>query len=260
MMSILVRTLTQADVPAVSGLIHDSFGAELRPFMTYTQHGIGAFLSVPLKYPGSDPERHLLVAVDGSKPQDVTGFAEFRVTDGNVGFLSYICVAESARGRGVARALLGSFRDEHPELNELRLDVFRDNAPAVSLYRKLGFKPTSTVAWVTRSMPPPAGAARIRSLPTAMANFNAYGFCEMEVVGEASETRIGLIGEKVLRCFSAQAFDDDVLLSRLSGHFPRTETALVILPAASVPEISSIHQVINLSDRMKLSLRGCPAL
>jgi ribosomal protein S18 acetylase RimI-like enzyme len=260
MMSILVRTLRETDLPAVSGLIHDSFGAELRPFMTYTQHGIGAFLSVPVKYPGSDPGRHLLVAVDEAMPQDVMGFAEFRITDGNVGFLSYICVTESARGRGIARVLLGSFRDQHPELVELQLDVFRDNAPAVSLYRKLGFKPTSGVAWVTRSMPPPAGAARIRSLPTAMANLGAYGFCEMEVMNETSETRIGLIGEKVLRCFSAQAFDDDALLSRLSGHFPRAETALAILPAASVPEVSSIHQVIKLSDRMKLSLRGCPSL
>lgn len=260
MIGILVRTLTEADVPTVSRLIRDSFGTALRPFMTYTQHGIGAFLSVAVRYPGSDPGRYLLVAVDEANPRGIMGFAEFRIQEGDVGFLSYICVTESARGRGIARAIISSFTDDHSELNELQLDVFRDNAPAVSLYQKLGFKPTGAVAWVTRSIPPSAGAARIRSLPTAMANLSAYGFCEMEVMTEASEERVGLIGEKVLRCFSAQAFDNDALLATLAAHFTDIEAALAILPAASLPGISSIHQVIKLSDRMKLSLRGRSAL
>ncbi|MDE8668153.1 N-acetyltransferase [Pseudarthrobacter sp. H3Y2-7] len=254
MKSILIRALTKTDLPAVSDLIHASFGAALRPFMTYTQHGIGAFLSVHVQYPGSDPGRYLLVAVDEAKQQDVVGFAEFRIIGGNVGFLSYVCITESARGRGIARAFLESFVEDRPELDQLQLDVFQDNAPAVSLYRKLGFTPTSTVAWVSRSMPAPVGAARIRTLPTALANLSTYGFCEMEVMNETSVTRIGLVGQTVLRCFSAQAFDDDALLSSLRRHFPLVETALVILPTEHIAGISSVHQVVKLSDRMKLSL------
>lgn len=253
-MSILVRPMSHVDVLVVSELIHESFGAALRPFMTYMQHGIGAFLSVPVNYPESDPGRSLLVAVDEVNPGGVLGFAEFRILNENIGFLSYICVNESARGRGVARTLISSFVDQRPELDELQLDVFQDNAPARSLYRKLGFKPLSTAAWVTRPMPPAIGTARIPGLPAALANFSAYGFCEFEVMNETDTTRIGLIGQDVLRCFSLQSFDDDALLSRLASYFPTVDTALAIVPTDSVPQISSTHEVIQLSDRMKLSL------
>lgn len=259
-MSISVRPLKLSDVAAVSHLISDSFSVELRPFMAYTQHGVGAFLSVPLEYPGSDPDRHLLVALDSARPEEIAGFAEFRTAAGGVGFLSYICVAKSVQGRGVARALFRAFQNENPGLQELQLDVFRDNVRAVSLYRKLGFDTQSSVAWVTRSMPPGTGTAKIRALALAIANHSVYGFCELAVVSEAMETKIGLIGERVLRCFSAESFDDDVLLSGLKIHFPRVDTALAILSTDTLPVISKNHKVINYSDRMTLSLPGYSAL
>lgn len=258
-MAIIVRNMTTADAPLVSNLILHSFDTALRPFMTYTQHGLGAFLSVHAKYPGADPERCLLVASDRTDPCRILGYAEFRIAGGNVGFLSYICVAESARGRGIASSLVGSFIDEYPQLSRLELDVFQDNYPALSFYQKLGFRPVDSVAWLTRSMPHPARTAKINSLPAALATLSTYGFCELEVLDEGATIKVGLIGQKVVRCFSAATFDNDVLLCGLRGHFPNAETALAILPAAAVKDVLSDYEVIQRSDRMKLSLSGRPA-
>lgn len=258
-MTVIVRDMVHSDARLVSSLILHSFDAALRPFMTYTQHGLEAFLSVHTKFPGADPERRLLVATDRSSPDGVLGYAEFRIVRDNVGFLSYICVAEPARGRGIARALIRSFLDEHSELSELELDVFQDNAPALSFYQKLGFRPVSSVAWVTRSMPHPAGTAPIQSLPAALASLRTYGFCELKVINETATIKVGLIGQKVVRCFSAEVFDNDDLLRRVRGHFPGTETALAILPVAGLADLLSHYEIIQRSDRMTLSLAGCPA-
>lgn len=257
-MSVIVRDMIEADAPLVSHLILRSFDAALRPYMAYTQHGIGAFLSVHTKYPEADPGRHLLVATDQSNPHGVVGYAEFRIGKDNVGFLSYICVAESARGRGVASALVRSFVHKRPQLLELQLDVFQDNAPAVSFYQKLGFRTISSVTWVTRPMPDSFGAARILSLPAAVASLRTYGFCELEVVNGVAPTKVGLIGQKVVRCFSIEAFDDDELLCGLRGHFPGADTVLAILPTTAVGKVLSNHEIIQKSDRMKLSLPGRP--
>lgn len=258
-MSVIVRDMIHADAPSVSSLILHSFDSALRPFMTYTQHGLGAFLSVHAKYPGADPARRLLVASDEADPRGVLGYAEFRIVKENVGFLSYICVADSARGRGIAGALVRSFVDERPQLSELELDVFQDNYPALSFYRKLGFHPVSSVAWITRSMPHPAGTARIQSLPAALASLRTYGFCELEVLSETATIKVGLIGQKVVRCFSATTFDNDELLCGLRGHFPGAETVLAILPVDAAGEVLSSYEIIQRSDRMKLSLPGRPA-
>lgn len=258
-MSVIVRDMIEADAPLVSSLILLSFDTALRPFMTYTQHGVGAFLSVHTKYPEADPGRRLLVATDQSNPHGVLGYAEFRIGEDNVGFLSYICVAESARGRGVASALVRSFIHERPQLLELQLDVFQDNAPALSFYQKLGFRRISSVTWVTRPMPCSVGTARIQSLPTAVASLRTYGFCELEVINGTAPTKVGLIGQKVVRCFSVEAFDNDELLCGLRGHFPGADTVLAILPAIAVTKVLSNYEIIQRSDRMKLSLPGHPA-
>lgn len=257
-MSVIVRDMIEGDAPLVSRLILRSFDTALRPYMTYTQHGVGTFLSVHTKYPEADPERRLLVATDQSSPHGLVGYAEFRSGKDNVGFLSYICVAESARGRGVASALVRSFFHERPQLRELQLDVFQDNAPALSFYQKLGFRPISSVTWVTRPMPRSVGAVRIQSLPVAIASLRAYGFCELEVINGTASTKVGLIGQKVVRCFSVEAFDDDELLCGLRGHFPGADTVLAILPAAAMGNVLSNHEIIQRADRMKLSLPGCP--
>jgi GNAT superfamily N-acetyltransferase len=250
--------MIEADVPLVSRLILLSFDTALRPYMTYTQHGVGAFLSVHTKYPEADPERRLLVATDQFNPYGVVGYAEFRVGKDDVGFLSYICVAESARGRGVASALVRSFIHERPQLLELQLDVFQDNAPALSFYQKLGFRPINRVKWVTRPMPRAVGTARIVSLHAAVASLTAYGFCELEVINGTASTKVGLIGQKVVRCFSVETFDNDELLGGLRGLFPDADTVLAILPATGVGNVLSDHEIIQRSDRMKLSLPGRP--
>ncbi len=99
-MTVTFRALTRADLAVVGSLVADSFEARLAPFMIATQHGWADFVGVALDHPGHFPAQRLHVAeVDGR----VVGFADFRAPGDGTGFLSYICVAPAARGRGIAR-------------------------------------------------------------------------------------------------------------------------------------------------------------
>ena len=54
-----------------------------------------------------------------------------------------ISVRREFRGRGVGEALLSALLDwarANPLIEKVSLAVFADNAPAIALYRKLGFK------------------------------------------------------------------------------------------------------------------------
>jgi ribosomal protein S18 acetylase RimI-like enzyme len=55
-------------------------------------------------------------------------------------------VATRYRGMGVAEALMRQAIAAAPDAgaDELRLTVFADNAPALALYRKLGFEPAGS--------------------------------------------------------------------------------------------------------------------
>lgn len=54
--------------------------------------------------------------------------------------VSNLCVAPSERGNGVGKTLLGALIGQEPH-REIWLDVVADNAPAVGLYKSLGFLP-----------------------------------------------------------------------------------------------------------------------
>ena len=68
----------------------------------------------------------------------------------------YLGVVESARGRGIGRAMLLDALDAARDLKLQRLLIVADvrNIPAVSLYESLGFQPVSTRVAFVRLAPP----------------------------------------------------------------------------------------------------------
>lgn len=246
-----IHILCRKDIPAVVELLHQSFDSRLRPFMTYTQWGIGDFLSVPLKYPGLLTDRTRLVMEHHG---EVVGFADFRSIAGNKnGHLSYICVRPSARGQGVATALISEYLSMHPQLEMLSLDVFRDNGPAKALYRKLGFKSQQVSAWITRSLPTARGSVFIESVEASLAAYNRHGFCTLDVRFDQERLNVGLIGTDVVRCFSIDSFENDAALAGLRQVFTSTEQAMTVVPEAGLVDIRIPYAVATLTDRMSLA-------
>lgn len=250
----MIRPLSNDDLPVVSEMVKDSFSSSLWPYMTYTQHGLARYLQVALDFPRSVNARHLVVACDDHSG-DPIGFADFAVGHDHIGFLSYICVDPSARGRGLATAMFQNFLETNPGLKAVKLDTFRENSTARALYGRWGFTVEGTTAWVTRDLPPAADPAKIDALAVSLAAHELYGFCELAVVSD-ERRRVGMIGESVLRCFARETFEDDAVLGAVRGTFEHLTTAFAVLPEAAERELAVAHDVLLLSDRMSLSLDG----
>lgn len=249
----MIRLLSVEDVPAVTEMVKKSFAPALWPYMTYTQRGIGRFLEVALLHPLSVDPRFLVVATDEESEEPI-GFADFKLGDDGVGFLSYICVESTARGKGVATMIFDRFLLEHPELTEVKLDTFRDNASARALYARWGFAVESSTCWITRQLPPASEPARISGLAVSLAAYELYGFCELNLVTPERPVRVGLMGDSVLRCFDSATFEDEVILGGVSATFDRLDTAFAVVSQSEERKIATPHDVLLVSDRMSLSL------
>lgn len=221
----MIRPARPSDIPQIAALLQETLNPVLACYLTYSQHGIGAFLATYVEQADLVSDRMLLVAAQGSR---VNGFAEFRLSGADNAHLSYICVHPDARGKGLASTLV-----RHPATlgaRQIDLFVFADNAPALALYAKLGFAQDSEMGWFVRALPPADGSGTliVRNLPVATASFDRFGFCEMQAGFGGRDIRVGRIGDSVLRCFSQKDFADDALLARLAAAFPSAREALFI--------------------------------
>jgi ribosomal protein S18 acetylase RimI-like enzyme len=242
-----------ADIVA---LVQASFETSRSRFLAYAQPGMANYIAVILRNPTATPDRLILAAT--GPVGELVGFADFRMPSVGVGFLSYVAVAESARNRGIARALISRFVEQHPHIELIRLDVFRDNAAARRLYERMGFTYESTTLWVTRDLPDSNALARTSGLPPALASLAEYGFCELKVrlEGGDDDIVIGVIGETVVNARSTQAFVNDDLLGGVRALFPDLEIAFVSIPESQRSELPAAHRIEGLSDRMSLTLHN----
>jgi GNAT superfamily N-acetyltransferase len=106
--------------------------------------------------------------VDGGDEVPVGCAGIRRIADGR-GELKRMFVAEDARGRGVARALLGRLEDEASELGygELWLETGTEQPEAIALYESSGYEPIANYGayaddprsrcYAKRLTPAPAG-------------------------------------------------------------------------------------------------------
>lgn len=238
-MSVRVRPATVADASWMAELSRDSFAPSLLDYLVSAQAGTSRFWEIVLAFPASFPGRSFLVAESGD---GCLGFADLALVEPGVGHLSYICVAEAARGRGVAVELLREYVERHRDVHALQLDVFDSNAPARALYDRLGFSVESTTSWWVADLGPAPGdpggdtaAVRLDDLHTALARWDTYGFCEIAGTAGDRQFRFGLLGREVLRCFDAADLAAPAVVDAVRRIFPDITRAFVITPGDEPP-------------------------
>lgn len=81
-------------------------------------------------------------------------------------YLICVCVDENLRNLGLGKKLLNAFFDRHPN-EEFSLHVLADNAPAIHLYRALGFASCKEVTGFSPAPPAPKAYFMVKSSHTA---------------------------------------------------------------------------------------------
>lgn len=226
----IVRPMRVADASEVAAILSNSFPSHLARYMAYSQRGTGAFLEDELNTSGTSSAKVLLVAEhDGG----LVAFAEYRLTQPTTAFLSYICVTEHARRRGLARALIEQFLTQHPQVSQLHLDVFEHNEAALRLYDRLGFMPIGKTVWYRRDLPAPTQPLRIENLQAMTAEHARYGFSQLQINRGDCSVQLGRIGDAVIRCFEHRTFADDAFLAGLRASLPQVTEAVLITTSAN---------------------------
>lgn len=244
-----IRPLHAEEVEAAQDLIARSFDPQFHRYMTATQRGSAAFLAAFVEWPQLHPDRTYLAAV---REEELLAYAEFRHTEPGVSFLSYICVSPQLRGQGVATRLIETYLKSAVDLTTMRLDVFAHNAPALALYRKLGFEEEASTVWWRRPLPAlqtSPGGLQFHNWPQALAMQEKYGFCEYQFGFQGENCKVGRLGERVLRCGSVDDFTNDQMLSALREAFPELQEALLIAPEGPSPSAGSeaFNRLLRLS-------------
>jgi GNAT superfamily N-acetyltransferase len=235
------------DICAAANLLICSTEEELRPYFTYCQPRIGAYLAAILASPQIFSKYYMYVAVDES--DEVVGFAEVRTTGRAQCILTYVCVAPKVRGKGLAARLLAEHLAAQPGVRAVELDVSLDNTSALRLYKRLGFTAVDTVYWWTRELPEPeTGAAaeiEIFDWHVSVANMKLYGFCRFSADYRSRRLGLGLVSPTVLRVASPHQLQDDRLLAGLRVLLPSTKTALATDSTLCDPTDSRLHLLLE---------------
>ena len=246
-----VRPAVAADAGWLAEVSRASFSPRLHPFLISAQPGIDRFWEVVLTHPSAFPGRCFLVAeTDG---EGRIGFADLQPVAADRAHLSYICVTEAARGRGVARLLLGAYLDGHPEMTSMQLDVFEDNVAARALYDRLGFESGTTTTWWVTDLPRGATAdgVRLQGLHAATAWMDTYGFAELAVVVDDAVRPLARPSSSVLRCPDPTLLQEPTVLAAVAAELPDLTQVLVTTPGDEPPpsDVGALRQV-NRSIRM----------
>jgi ribosomal protein S18 acetylase RimI-like enzyme len=125
--SFSIRSATDGDLDALLALEHAAFATDRLSRRQYRRHLHSATASV-----------FAAVGADGLLGKAVV----FRRAGSGIARLYSIAVAASARGRGVAKALLAAVEAAARARGSvrLRLEVRKDNAGAIALYERAGFR------------------------------------------------------------------------------------------------------------------------
>lgn len=259
-MSALVRVAAPDDVDWMAELARRSFDEHWHPYMTSTQPGIARYWEVILAFQESFPDRTFLVAETSSGER--LGFADLTRVTPDVAHLSYIAVAESARGRGTASALLRNYLLRNPALSTVRLDVFEDNVDARAVYERLGFQAESVTSWWVADLDmaavEPSAGLVFRELHTAHAWLADYGFCRFDGVLAESRFHFGIMEGTILRCYDPTVLCSPPVLAGICQKFPTLSRVFLTVPGDEPPasEIGQPHRIVRSMRMVTADLRS----
>ena len=262
MTQLVLRPATPRDVAWMAALARASFDPALHPYMVSTQSGTDAWWRLVVEQPRSFPAACFLVARTAGGGR--LGFAEFTRAggdpDSDTGFLSYVCVVPEARGHGVARRLITEYI-ERTAVRHLELDVFTDNEAARRLYDGMGFEQVRAATWWTGPVDTkaPTVSAQFENLHASVARHHVYGFCELVGTHEGRDFRLGVLGDRTLRCPTSADLVDPVLHAIARSVVPTLDRAMVVLPAECEPpdgRVTTVNSSLRLratdiTDRMR---------
>lgn len=93
-------------------------------FGFYDEKLVSALLSTPMSY-------------DKERPDDIKKLH----TDKNTLYIAEVLVDQNFRGKGLGKNLMNTFDEQlEKKINHVVLRVWKENKPAVALYKKMGFK------------------------------------------------------------------------------------------------------------------------
>lgn len=142
---VVLRPACVADLETLERFQQGIVSAE-RPFDPLLREGDVRYYDIATML--SDPDVRLLIAESENRPIGCA-FARIDVPKpwlrhAREAYLGLMFVEPAWRGRGVNARLLAALAQwcRTRNVDELRLDVYAENAPAVRAYRKAGFRPS----------------------------------------------------------------------------------------------------------------------
>ncbi|WP_394766718.1 GNAT family N-acetyltransferase [uncultured Paludibaculum sp.] len=185
----------------------------------------------------------------------VVGAAEMKRRPGAI-HLNYIAVRPDYRRRHLGRQLLGAaIRCSGESSGEIVLDVFDENASAVTWYTKLGFTVGSRSDLVELVAPQrgASGSGYIAELAQADACHQRFGFSQFSVLTKRGRCPVGRLGEGWFRLCHPDGVTDPEVFAALRLLDPGRRI-FGVLRDDQVPHEQVVRTVVR-SSRMTADIR-----
>lgn len=248
-----IGLMSTAQTMNAAALLRDSFSPELHPYLPYCQPASAEYLRIVVATPAAYDTYVLYTATDSRG--DVVGMAEFRRLSQDTTLLSYVCVAPAARGAGLAEELLRQHLRAAPAISAVELDVFSNNAVAIRLYERLGFRSIATKHWVRRALPDAARFTmttefKLTDWHASYATMKRYGFCRISGAYGGRQFRLGLTSPAVIRVGSLAEYENDELLARVRLVTPDAEMAFLVCDEETLQSSTAFLEVRRMRGRV----------
>lgn len=215
-----VRLAKPHDAEDILQIFRSGLPREKRDLTILNCSGVARFLEETIAKPHREADAAFVAYVED---ETILGAAEFR-HHASLLFLNHIAIHSSARGRGIGTRLLreGIRLVCRPGEKMVGLDVFDDNAQALSWYHHLHFKPASRRGWM--KAPPASWAAehgtggdwKVGKMQIANEMHSRYGFSCFELRSNGTQYSIGRLGSNYFRITEAAFFAERPAIQALN--------------------------------------------
>ncbi|MEC1526141.1 N-acetyltransferase [Neobacillus niacini] len=253
-MKLRIEPLKSKDAHLIPKLIESGMDKGIFKLTIFSSKGYGAYLEKLLTI----PEEHRRVKLYGAFVGDqLAGYTEWRIFENSL-FLNNIYVFPDYQGLGLGKSLLeehGNKLMEEYRKSSITLDVFNNNAKAMSWYEKIGFVKQESINWNVGEQlaitPNSAFECYIENYPNAEAEQKAYDFSLFTCSTKNGIYQIGRIKNQFYRLTNTESLNNADLLHCLYQVDPKRKILLL-----SNEEFSSNFSfaLACVSSRMKLEI------